>query len=260
MKYLLLFIFMMATGICFGQQIKGKVLDKDTKLPVNGAMVRLGDKVAFTNMLGDFGIAASATDSLKITCFTYKPFKLLVTNTVETLRIELQPAKIVLNDVVIRSNRERDFKRDSAAKREFYAKQFNYKAPRVIDAFVPALSASNNTSQLLTIDVGTLVRALTKKSSRAYKFNKLLLRDEKTDYVNQKFSHGLVAKVTGLKGDTLSAFVVQYRPTYAFAHKTTDYEMELYIRTCYQKFLKEGIKVDELFNSNRRDTALFKLN
>lgn len=247
MKYLLLFIFIVFAGCCYGQQIRGKVLDRDTKLPVNGAMISMGSRIVFTNILGDFSLAASANDSLKITCFNYKPFKLLVTNTMETLRIELEPAKIVLNEVVIRSNRERDFKRDSAANRELYAKQFNYKAPRVIDAFVPALSASNNTSQLLTVDVGALVRALTKKSSRAYKFNKLLLRDEKTDYVNQKFSHGLVARVTGLKGDTLSAFVVLYRPTYAFAHKASDYEMELYIKDCYKKFLKEGIKGGELF-------------
>ncbi|MCO5947202.1 carboxypeptidase-like regulatory domain-containing protein [Mucilaginibacter flavidus] len=245
MKYLLLFSFMIVSGFCYCQQIKGKVLDKDTKLPVNGAMVRVGCKIAFTNILGDFSIAASTTDSLKITCFTYKPFKLPVTNTMETLRIELEPAKIVLNEVTIRSNRERDFKKDSAANREFYAKQFNYKGPKVINAFVP--SGGNGTSQLLSIDIVTLVRALTKKSTRAYKFNKLLLRDEKTDYVNQKFSHGLVARVTGLKGDTLSAFVVQYRPTYAFAHKATDYEMELYIKDCYQKFLKEGIKGGELF-------------
>lgn len=247
MKYLLLFIFVMVAGFCYGQQIKGKVLDKDTKLPVNGAIVRVGSKITFTNILGDFSLTASSTDSLKITCFTYKPFRILVTNTMETLHIQLEPVKIVLNEVTIRSNRERDFKRDSAANRQFYAKQFNYKGPKVVDAFVPAASVSNNTSQLLTVDVITLVRALTKKSTRAYKFNKLLLHDEKTDYVNQKFSHGLVAKVTGLKGDTLSAFVVQYRPTYAFAHKSSDYEMELYIKDCYKKFLKEGIKGDELF-------------
>jgi len=201
--------------------------------------------VVFTNVLGDFSIAASGTDSLNITCFGYKPFRMLVLYTMETLRIELEPSKIVLNEVVIRANRERDFKRDSAANREFYAKQFSYKGPKVINAFVP--TGSNSTSQLITIDVVTLVRALTKKSTRAYKFNKLLLRDEKTDYVNQKFSHGLVARVTRLKGDTLSAFVVQYRPTYAFAHKATDYEMELYIKDCYKRFLKEGIKGDELF-------------
>ena len=244
MKYLLLVVFIIVSGFCYGQQIKGKVLDKVTKLPVNGAVVSIGNRIVLTNILGDFSIAASGNDSLKITYFTYKPFRLLVTNTMETLRIELEPAKIVLNEVVIHSNREREYKKDSAYNRQFYAKQFNYKGPRVIDAFVG--KPLKNPGELLSIDVATLIRALTKKSTRAYKFNKLLLRDEKTDYINQKFSHGLVARVTGLKGDTLSAFVVQYRPTYAFAHKATDYEMELYIKDCYGKFLKEGIK-GELF-------------
>ena len=117
-----------------------------------------------------------------------------------------------------------------------------------------------NTSQILNVDLITLISALTKKSNREYKFNKVSLRDEKTDYVNQKFSHGLVAKVTGLKGDTLSTFIVNYRPTYEYAHKASDYEMELYIKDCYQKFKKNGFKSNELFNSNKRDTTAFRLN
>jgi len=56
-------------------------------------MVSVGNRIAFTNILGDFGIAASGNDSLKVTCFTYKPFHRLVTNTMETLRIELEPAR-----------------------------------------------------------------------------------------------------------------------------------------------------------------------
>lgn len=257
MKYLLLFVFIIITGACYGQQVKGKVVNKDTKLPINGAMVSTGNRVVFTNILGDFSIAASGNDSLKITSLGYKPFRLKVINTMETQHIELDLAKIVLNEVTIRSNRERDFKKDSTEKRRFYAKEFNYKGPRVMDAFVHHVPRS--TSELLTVDVMTLIRALTKKSTRAYKFNKLLLRDEKADYVHQKFSHGLVSKVTGLKGDTLSEFVVQYRPTYAFAHKATDYDMELYIKDCYQKFLKEGIKGRTLFTTTRENIEPVKL-
>ena len=242
MKYLLLFTFIFAALHGYGQQIKGKVVDNNTKLPINGAIVSVGNKVVFTNILGEFSIAATENDSLKVTCFAYKPYRLLVSNTMETLHIELEPAKIVLNEVTIHSNREREHKKDSAYNRQFYAKEFNYKGPKIIDAFVPSASVSNNTSQLLTIDVITLVKALTKKNTHEYKFNKLLLRDEQTEYINQKFNHGIVSRVTGLKGDTLSAFIVQYRPTYKFAHKATDYDMELYIKECYKKFLKEGIK------------------
>ena len=117
-----------------------------------------------------------------------------------------------------------------------------------------------NTSQILNIDVITLINALTKKSTAEYKFKKVLLRDEQAEYINQKFNHGTVSRITGLKGDTLSAFMVTYRPDYKFAHKVTDYEMELYIKDCYKRFLKDGLKGNTLFNSSKKDTAVFRLN
>lgn len=261
MKYLLLFAFFVGANLCYGQQIRGRVVDKDTKLPVNGAIVSIGNKQAFTNSFGEFSIMASGKDSLKIARFGYNTYKTLISIVMATVRIELEPAKIVLKGVVIHSNREREFKKDSAENRSFYNKEFNYKGPTVMDAFKGgAGNPVKNTSQILNLDVITLINALTKKNTAEYKFNKTLLRDEQTEYVNQKFSHGMVAKVTGLKGDTLSAFVVQYRPTYKFAHKATDYEMELYIKDCYKKFLKDGIKSSELFNSSKLDTAVFRLN
>ena len=258
MRYLLLFIFLIAATCCYGQQLKGKVIDKDTKLPVNSAMVSVGSKQTFTNSFGEFSIAAPGNDSLKITCFGYKTYTALVSNVMAAVHVELEPAKIVLKEVIVHSNRELQFKKDSAENRSFYAKQFSYKEPTVMDAFVG--KPIKNPGELITIDVLGLARALTKKSSREYKFNKVLLRDEQAEYVNQKFNHGLAAKITGLKGDTLSSFMVRYRPTYKFAHKATDYEMELYVKDCYKKFLKDGVKGGELFNQDKKDTTVFRLN
>jgi hypothetical protein len=258
MKYLLLFAFFIGTNLCYGQQIKGKVVDKDTKLPVNFVIVTLGSKQAFTNSFGEFNVAASGNDSLKIACFGYKTYTALVNNVMAVVHVELEPAKIVLKEVIVHSNREREFKKDSTENRQFYTKQFNYKGPTVMDAFVG--KPIKNPGELISIDVGTLIRALTKKSTREYKFNKLLLRDEQAEYVNQKFNHGLVAKVTGLKGDTLSAFMVSYRPDYKLAHKVTDYEMELYIKDCYKKFLKDGLNGRELFIDSKKDSVRVELN
>jgi hypothetical protein len=261
MKYLLLFILLIAAICGYGQQIRGNVVYSDTKLPVTGALVSLGNKQAFTNSFGEFSIAAiGSNDSLKVTFLGYKTYKTRISIVMAHVHIELEPDKIVLQEVIVHSNRELEFKKDSTYNRKFYAKQFNYKGPKVMDAFVG--NPIKNPGELISIDLITLVRALTKKSTREYKFNKLLLRDEKTDYINQKFSHGLVSKVTGLKGDTLSTFIVNYRPTYEYAHKVSDYEMELYIKDCYRKFLKGGFSSNELFNSNsnKRDMDAFRLN
>jgi hypothetical protein len=261
MKYLLLFAFFIGTNLCYAQQIKGSVIDKDTKLPINSAIVSIGNKQVFTNSFGEFSIAASGNDSLKIARLGYNTYRMVINNTMAPIHVELEPAKIVLNEVIVRSNREREFKKDSAENRLLYVKQFNYKGHTVMDAFKGGSgNPVKNTSQILNIDVITLISALTKKSTPEYKFKKILLHDEQAEYVNQKFNHGIVAKITGLKGDTLSAFILSYRPDYKFAHKVTDYEMELYIKDCYRKFLKDGLKGNTLFNSSKKDTAVFRLN
>ncbi|ASU33610.1 carboxypeptidase-like regulatory domain-containing protein [Mucilaginibacter xinganensis] len=258
LKNLPLLLFCMVITHSYGQLVSGKVIDSDTKLPVSGAVISLGKKQTITGSFGDFRIPASGGDSLRIVRFGYKTYTKLVINPMDAIKVDLEPAKIVIKEVIIHANREREYKKDSAYNRQFYAKQFNYKGPTVMDAFVHHIP--KNTSELLSVDVVTLIRALTKKSTRAYKFNKLLLRDEKTNYINQKFSHGMVSKVTGLRGDTLSAFIIQYRPTYAYAQKATDYEMEVYIKECYKKFLKDGFKKNELFNASRKDSVIFRLN
>jgi hypothetical protein len=261
MRYLLLFVFLIAASCCYGQQIKGSVFDKDTKLPINSAIVSMGNKQVFTNSFGEFSIAASGNDSLKIARLGYNTYRMVINNTMAPIHVELEPAKIVLNEVIVRSNREREFKKDSTYNRKFYAKQFNYKGPTVMDAFKGGSgNPVKNTSQILNIDVITLISALTKKSTPEYKFKKILLNDEQAEYVNQKFNHGAVSRITGLKGDTLSAFIVQYRPTYKFAHKATDYEMELYIKDCYKKFLKGGLKGGELFIDSKKDSVRVELN
>jgi len=261
MRYLLLFVFLIPASCCYAQQIKGSVFDKDTKLPINSAIVSMGNKQVFTNSFGEFSIAASGKDSLKITRLGYNTYRTVINNAMAPIHVELEPAKIVLNEVIVHSNREREFKKDSAENRLLYAKQFNYKGPTVMDAFKGgSVNPVKNTSQILNIDVITLINALTKKSTPEYKFKKTLLHDEQAEYVNQKFNHGLVAKVTKLKGDTLSVFMIQYRPAYKFTHKATDYEMELYIKDCYRKFLKDGLKGNELFNDSKKDSVRVELN
>ena len=68
-----------------------------------------------------------------------------------------------------------------------------------------------------------------------------LLMDEQADYIDRKFNRGIAAQVTSLKGDTLKEFLIRYRPTYQFAKKATDYEMDIYIKESFEKFKKEGM-------------------
>ncbi len=243
MKYLLFLMLSVAVIGTYGQTITGIVVNKATGQPVNGALVSVGTATAFTNTLGEFSIVAPAfADSIRIIHFAYKPYTVRINKAISMLHILLQPASISLNSVTIRSSRS--FKQDSIANRQEYAKQFNYKGPRVVDAFIPT---SYQPGQLVSINLLLLIQALTKKSTNEYKFNKILLRDEHADYVDHKFNRGIVERITNLKGDTLSAFITQYRPSFEYAQQASEYDIQVYIKDCLKKFGKEGIKGSDPF-------------
>jgi hypothetical protein len=227
----------------YAQTITGIVVDKASKQPINNALVNCGRAKTYTNTLGMFEIPAdNTTDSLRITHFGYKTFMVLHKSTT-VLRIEMESAAINLDAVTIHATRS--FKQDSIDNRLTYARQFNYRAPKLTDAFS---TDAKQPGELLSINLLTVVDLLTKKSTPQYKFNKTLLNDEHETYIDHKFNRGNVSRITGLKGDTLSTFLVQYRPTFQLAQKYTDYDMEVYIKSNFEKFKKDGLNASNPFH------------
>jgi hypothetical protein len=255
MKYLLLLIVIVICNYSYGQKVTGLVIDKTTKQPVSGALVSLGNSKAYTNTSGRFEIAnVTWNDSLKIVHFAYKTYTTIISKMVVTLHIELEPMVISLNMVTVRG--DRNFKKDSIENRITYAKQFNYKGPTVMDVFTG--NPNKQPGDLISINPLLLMAVLTKKSTPEYKFNKILIRDEQADYLDRKFNRGIVSRITHLRGDTLSEFLIRYRPTYQFAKKSTDYDMEIYIKESYQNFQKEGFTGSNPFHnvSNKNDVPV----
>ncbi|MFI5137454.1 MAG: carboxypeptidase-like regulatory domain-containing protein [Sphingobacteriales bacterium] len=250
-KYLLLLLILLTGVDAFGQKITGFVTDKTTKQPLSGALVRLGSSHTFTNISGAFEITIpSVYDSLKVTHFAYKSYTLAISKETTILHIELEPMVTKLNEVTVHGNT--DFKQDSIENRNAYAKQFNYTGPKVMDAFTG--NSDKQPGDIISINPLLLVAALTQKSSPEYKFKKMLISDEHEQYVDEHFNKGIVSRITGLSGDTLSVFLKQYRPAYQFVLKVTDYEMEVYIKESFKKFKEEGFKsVDPVLNKTDKD-------
>jgi hypothetical protein len=227
----------------YGQNIAGTVTDKLTRQPVIGATVSLGNIKTTTNQQGVFLlVSADKKDSLYIRHINYKTYSCLPGKGNSSLHIELDPARISLNTVTIHG--ERNFKQDSINNRMAYAKQFDYTGPKVKDIFS---TAPKQTGELLSINLLALVDVLTKKSTNEYKFNKTLIRDEQADFVDHKFTVSKVQQLTGMKGDTLTTFMVDYRPAYPFVKKASEYDMINYIKDSYQRFKQSGFKRDDLF-------------
>lgn len=243
LTYLLLLLTVFGTINTYGQKISGIVTDEVTKQPVSGAMVNTGNAKTMTDFGGRFQLTfTGAGDSLKIIHPKYKKYTVALTDPASILLIQLEPKVTQLNEVTIRGNR--DFKQDSITNRTDYAKQFNYQPPKLKDVFSTDLKQPG---ELISINLLTLAAVLTAKSTPQYKFKQVLIRDEHEQYVDEKFNRGNVSRITGLKGDTLAQFVTQYRPEYQFALKATDYDMEVYIKDCFEKFKKDGVEGTDPF-------------
>jgi len=239
-KYLLLLLVILMSANAHAQKVTGLVVDKTTKQPIAGASINVEGFTTRTNQLGQFEVdVPHAADSLKITALGYKTLNVATGKPNVLLRIELESKINNLNEVTVRG--DRSFKKDSLANRADFARQFNYKGPRVIDAFT-GNGLSFYPGEFLSVNLLVLVQALTKKSTPEYKFNKILIRDEHEQFVDEKFNRGNVSRITGLKGDTLSVFLVLYRPTYEIALKSTEYDMEVYIRGRFNQFKENGFK------------------
>jgi hypothetical protein len=239
----ILFVTFVLPGInAFGQKVSGLVLDKTNKKPVVNALIQAKNSATRTNSLGQFEIdIAYPGDSLKITAIGYKTIVVSADKTGIFLTIQLEPKVTQLNEVTIHGTR--DFKQDSLANRDAFAKQFNYKAPTVMDAFTG--NSDRQPGELISINPLILIAALTKKSSPEYILQQKLLSDEHEHYIDERFNKGIVSRVTILKGDTLSEFLTRYRPTFVFTQKATVYDMEIYIKACFKKFKKEGFPVSK---------------
>ena len=236
-----LYLFAAFTIFCLktnAQVISGKVIDKSTRVPMKYIFVTCTSGSAFTNDNGVFTLKITAPfDTVRIKTMGYQPYKFAVSRWGSFVKvIELEGKSIQLGEVRITA--KKNYYKDSVSMRQEFARQFNFTGPKLKDILRPM--SSYVPFAFVSIDVGMLVRALTKKHNPDYKLKQILLRDEQENHVNARFNKTLVADITHLQGDSLDNFMSSYRPTPAILDKLSDYELIRYIKTNLEKFRIKG--------------------
>lgn len=226
----------------YGQTVSGIVSDKKTGQSLTGAWVSISKANVITGIQGEFSLVGAKTnDTLRVKMQGYKLYVLpLGSANSKNIRIGLEAAIIELNEVHVTAKRDRV--KDSLNNRKMFAKEFNSSPPKLKDMI--AVSGSN--AGLLpvagvTIVPSQIIRALTYKHSREYKFKKILVRDEQRRYIDSRFSESLVGTITDLKGDSLLDFMDKYRPGIEQIKKMSDYDIRVYIKTSQQKLLSDSL-------------------
>lgn len=245
---MILLLLLSPAGL-LAQQLNGIVLDKNTHQPVPYATVAGANSITSTLIDGKFTIPnISPGDSIKITCIGYKNYKMgFDIFTPKVITIFLQPASILLRDVVVKL--KHDPRLDSLRTRKEFASIFAYERPKLKDMFITIdpyvyvpdnyIMATNSTASILSINLLSVVSMLSKKSNDPIsKLQQTLLKDEETKYVDRIFSKQKIMGLTKLKGDSLLDFMDNYRPTVKQTKTMNDYEMMLYIKKSYAEFIK----------------------
>lgn len=246
MKYLAIALLLVVALRSSAQQVIGVVLDKNTRELIPHAAVKSANIIQVTNINGNFFLSnAKPTDTVRVTFMGYAVnYSLVGRHPKDTLKVYLAPTSNVLRDVLIRGQHDR--KLDSLQNRREFASVFNYKAPAFYDvfnkvnpyAYQPDLHTGppNGNAQILNVNMLEVIGLLSRKKQPEKKLQKQLVRDEKLNYVDERFTKKRIQSITKLQGDSLSNFIYLYRPSVGAVKQMTDYDMDVYIKRSYADY------------------------
>ena len=205
----------LCVGLAFGQSIKGEVVDRDSHQPMKGVSitnihtsldVTTGDN-------GAFNIAATRDQLLEFSKPGYKPARVRIPKgyVPSYFRIILERGFVKAEELLASNNRY-DYRADSLRYRELYKHELDFEK----------LSAVGTISHPFS--------ALSKKNREIWRFQADYDAFEKEKYIDRTFNAGLVTKITGLQGDSLTRYMVRYRPDYDELRNMIDYTFFNYIK------------------------------
>lgn len=225
-RILILFCFIAPLNIWSQELLSGRVFKTETDVTIAGVTVTnltTGRSVS-TSGNGSYLIPASVEDKVSFYYIGFKPDTVFVVGAILRNGYDVY----LMNDIVMLENVEvsADYQLDSLARadsnRHVYLRETRI--------------TGGNTPQA---GVGIVLSPASyfSKQKRDYRRMKKRLKQQEEDYyIDSKFPAAWVSRVTGLKGDSLSLFMYQYRPSYDFARKSDNTALLLYVNDKYKEF------------------------
>ena len=212
------------------QQPGGVVRDGETGQPVRSATITVGNLRTTTDAGGHFHLTVLTSFPItnSISHIGYEPASVTLYTAPDTvLQLSLLPKNIGLEEVSILGRR--NSVKDSLWMREEYADQFNFKPVKPWQSLT-----------LSPVGIGVNLNVLFASFSREQKRSKLLkaalIRDEREDYVDRRFTKSLIQAQTDISDAELEVFHWFFRPGYEQLRGFSDYELLMYIREKYADF------------------------
>ncbi|MRG49117.1 hypothetical protein GFS24_28665 [Chitinophaga sp. SYP-B3965] len=230
-----LFIFMIPALQEAAAQVRltGMVTDGDTRvgLPSVSIWNKRAKIGTVSNETGRYYIEAFPGDTIEFSMLSYVRTYVIATGISASQNIELKRQIFGLQGINVRG---RIYKRDSLAIRDEYEKYFGYKRPGAVD-ILKTLPSNPITALSYLIP--------NKARKRKEKFGEQLQYWEEEKHIDYRYNPELVARLTKLESPALDSFMLTHRPSYSFLLNATDYDLMLFIKQSYDRYLREqGLK------------------
>lgn len=215
-----IFMLLLCGSHVHAQAIKGEVLDED-KQPVSGVHVEniYTSLAVQSGEQGAFIIAATSDQLLEFKKTGYKTTRVRVPKgyVPPYFRIIMKKGIAELNQGAIAGGRY-DYKKDSLRYYELYKNILDF----------PKMSAVQTIAHPFT--------AMSRVNQQKWRFQDRYMEFEEQKYVDRTFNAALIAKTTGLRGDSLQAYIRRFRPSYEQLRMMNDYTFYLYIKNTVNTF------------------------
>lgn len=218
-------------------RITGMVTDADSRagLPSVSIWNKRSKVGTVSNETGRYYIEAMPGDTIEFSMLSYVRHQMIASGISATQNVALKRHILGLQGVSVRG---RIYQRDSAAVRDEYGKYFNYKRPGALDV-LKTLPSNPVTALSYLIP--------SKARKRKEKFGEQLQYWEKEKHIDYRYNPELVAKLTNLESPELDTFMLVYRPSYNFLLSASDYDLMLFIKQSYAKYVKQkGLKPEDV--------------
>lgn len=207
------------------QAIKGTVVDGESGRSLGTVTVlnMTTQQYAYTNVIGQFTLAASAGDKISFSHEGYRTQFVTASADNPPLRIELFKLSIQLEEFIYRPLYT-PYQLDSMERKSTYQR---------------ALAREKGGSVMSPVTA--LAELFSKRSKQIYRFQKSFNYWETQKFIESRYSASLVEQLTGLKGDTLAYFINANPIPYDYARAASELELKVWIRDRYREWLKHPV-------------------
>lgn len=208
--------------------MQGKILDHNTKLPVKDVQVlnvHTGD-VMVCDEEGVFKMSVTGGNLVEFRKDGYKIIRVRVPEgkLPSYFKVIMQEAGTEVVDYVYARGAAPDYKTDSMRYRRIYGSTLDVPKLTGLDVIRHPFSA------------------MSKKNQQIWAFQDEYKWYQEQKYIDYTFNEDLINKVTGLGGDSLQSYMRMFRPTYKYLRSMNEYAYLNYIKTTVDAYRRRGIR------------------